>query len=166
MNSLFLMQIGHQLVAIDKQIVMGIAVRDDDKIKLMEEDNKTYLPLPHGNRAIVFDLSTLISGKQPQFSRKREYYLIVAHEDNLLALTMNGKGRFVMANMTNAHPLPPAFPEQARKLIPRVVINGSDLIMLISLHALDETLNGAHADLQIGGQTMDMDLYKRIEGNG
>jgi hypothetical protein len=149
MKTLFLIQIGRQLLAIDKECVVGVGVRDDDKVKPVEENGKTYLPLPHGNRAIICDLPTLMNGRESLPISKRGHYLIVAHDENLMALTMSGKGRIVMADVAAALPLPPAFIGKSRNLIPGALINCSDLILLLDLHSLHEAIGEAVPALQV-----------------
>lgn len=149
MKTLFLMQIGRQLFAVDKECVVGVGVRDDEKVKPVEENGKTYLPLPHGNRAIICDLPALVNGSESSSTSKRGHYLIVAHEENLMALTMSGKGRIVMADVAGALPLPPAFTGKSRELIPGALINCSDLILLLDLHSLHAAAGETVPNLQV-----------------
>jgi hypothetical protein len=139
MKTLFLMQIGRQLFAIDKECVVGVGAQDDGRVKPVEENGKKYLPLPHGNRAVICDVQALMTGAGASLSSKRANYLIVAHEENLMALTMSGKGRIVMADVVAALPLPPAFTGKSRDLIPGALINCMDLILLIDLRVLLES---------------------------
>jgi len=136
MKTLFLMQIGRQLFAIDKECVVGVGAQDDGKVKPVEENGKKYLPLPHGNRAVICDVQALMTGAEASLSSKRGNYLIVAHEETLMALTMSGKGRIVMADVAAALPLPPAFTGKSRDLIPGALINCTDLILLVDLKVL------------------------------
>jgi len=136
MKPLFLAQIGRQLFAVDKENVVGVGVRNDDTIKPVVENGRAYLPLPHGNRAVICDLQTLMTRNGGLLPSKRGYYLIVAHEENLMALTMSGKGRIIMADVAAARPLPPAFARKSRVLIPGVLVNCTDLILLVDLQAL------------------------------
>jgi hypothetical protein len=141
MKTLFLMQIGRQLFAIDKECVVGVGAQDDGRVKPVEENGKKYLPLPHGNRAVICDVQALMTGAESSLLSKRGNYLIVAHEENLMALTMSGKGRIVMADITAALPLPPAFTGKSRDLIPGALINCTDLILLVDLKVLLDSTN-------------------------
>lgn len=145
MKTLFLMQIGRQLFAIDKECVVGVGTQDDGRVKPVEENGKKYLPLPHGNRAVICDVQALMTGTESSLSSGRGNYLIVAYEENLMALTMSGKGRIVMADVAAALPLPQAFTGKSRDLIPGALINCTDLFLLVDLKALLEaTDGGAH----------------------
>jgi len=136
MKTLYLAQIGRQLFAVDKESVAGVGVRDDDTVKPLEENGRQYLPLPHGNRAVICDVQALMAGNRGSLPSRRGYYLIVSHGDNLMALTMSGKGRIIMADVAAARPLPPAFTEQSRNLIPGVLVNCTDLILLVDLKSV------------------------------
>ena len=136
MKTLFMAQIGRQFFAVEKEWVAGVGVRNDEKIKPVTENGKVYLPLPHDNRAVICDVQALLSGSTNLLPSKRGYYLIVAHEEHFMALTMSGKGRIVMADMSKAAPLPAAFSGKSRDIIPGVLVNGTDLILLVDLKAL------------------------------
>ena len=136
MKTLFMAQIGRQFFAVDKEWVAGVGIRNDDKIKPVEENGKVYLPLPHGNRAVICDVQALMSGSTNSLPSKRGYYLIVAHEEHFMALTMSGKGRIVMADVSTAAPLPSAFNGKSRDIISGVLVNCTDLILLVDLKAL------------------------------
>lgn len=135
MKPLFLAQVAGQLVAVDKEVVVGVG-RRDSAIKPVEENGRQYLPLPHGAKAVICDLQTLLNGPGATPAGKREYYLIVAQEEQLLALTMTGKGTMIMADIAGASPLPPAFTGQSRQVAPNVLVNCADLILLADLKAL------------------------------
>jgi len=139
MKTLYLAQIGRQLFAVDKECVIGVGTYSGGSFKLIEEEGRRYLPLPHGNRAVIFDVRTLMTdhGGQASFVRG-VHFLIVAYDDQAMALVMNGKGRIVAADVTVARPLPPAFTGQSRTLVPGVLINGIDLILLLDLQTMLE----------------------------
>jgi hypothetical protein len=121
--------------------VVGVGAQDDGRVKPVEENGKKYLPLPHGNRAVICDVQALMTGAEASLSSKRGNYLIVAHEENLMALTMSGKGRLVMADVAAALPLPPALTGRSRDLIPGALINSTDLILLVDLKVLLDSTN-------------------------
>jgi|GEM_PF-1329219 len=156
MKTLYLAQIGLQFFAVDKECVAGVGRRNDDAVKPVAENGKQYLPLPHGNRAVICDVQALMSGTGGASpARRGGYYLIVAHEDQFMALTMSTKGRIVMADVAAAHPLPPAFTGQSRALIPGVVVNCTDLILLVDLKAVLAAADGTAGPGcgEHGGQT-------------
>lgn len=136
MKTLYLAQIGRQLFAVDKECVLGVGMLHDGAVKPMEEEGRLYLPLPHGNRAVICDVRALMGRNGDRISSGRGcYYLIIGHGEQVMALTMSGKGRIIVADVVAARPLPPAFTGQSRALIPGVLVNGMDLILLIDLQA-------------------------------
>ncbi|WP_310599242.1 hypothetical protein [Desulfobulbus sp.] len=140
MKMLYLAQIGRQLFAVDKECVIGVGTCNGGSFKPIEEEGRRYLPLPHGDRAVICDVGALMAGYGERAPLKRGiHYLIVAHDDQALALTMTGKGRIVAADVAVTRPLPPAFTSWSRTLVPGVLINGMDLILLLDLQTVLET---------------------------
>ena len=135
MKAYFLALIGGQLFGLRKESVAGIGTRDERKVKPLEENGKKLLPLPDGNFALICDLLPLLGGGEGGHARQ-SHYLIVTHQGQLIALVMSGKGRLVMMDASSPSPLPLAFNAQARELIPGVLINCTDLILLLDLDAL------------------------------
>jgi hypothetical protein len=143
MKTLYLAQVGRQLFAVDKERVVGVGMCSDDKP--MEAEGGRYLILPRGIRAVICDMQTLMTGYGRVVTPKR-HYLIVSHDSQLMGLTMSGKGRIITADVAAASPLPPAFVGQARALVPGVLVNGIDLILLLDLQAVLETTVGQHRE--------------------
>jgi len=142
MKTLFLAQIGRQLFAVDKECVLGVGMHNDNPVKT-ESDGRRYLPLPHGHRAVICDVRTLMAGYEEEASAKRRgHYLIVGHDNQAMALVMNGKGRIATADIAAALPLPPAFTGLPRALVSGVLANGADLILLLNLQAVLEATAG------------------------
>ncbi len=134
MKAYFLALIGGQLFGLRKESVAGIGTRDESKVKPLEENGKKLLPLPDGNFALICDLLPLMGGEGGH--ARQSHYLIVTHQGQLIALVMSGKGRLVMMEASSPSPLPLAFNALARDLIPGVLINCTDLILLLDLDAL------------------------------
>jgi len=139
MKMLYLAQIGRQMFAVDKECVIGVSTCSGGSFKPIEEEGRQYLPLPHDNRAVICDVRTLMAGYggQAPFG-PGVHFLIVAHDDQAMALVMHGKGRIIAADVAVARPLPPAFTGQPRTLVPGVLINGKDLIFLLDLQTVLE----------------------------
>lgn len=137
MKPFFLAQIDRHLVAVAKELVVGVGQKEA-AVKLVDENGHLYLPLPHGDRAIICDLQALLNGTGATPLSKQKYYLIVAVEEQLLALSID-KGAMMMAGVGDARPLPPAFSERSRQMVPQVLINGTDLILMVDVHALLNT---------------------------
>lgn len=135
MKPYFLALIGGQLFGLDKDCVAGVGTRDESKVKPIEENGKRYLPLPDGNFALICDLNPQLVGGEGGQTRQ-SHYLIVTHQGRFMALVMSGKGRLVMMDTSSSRPLPLAFNTLARELIPGVLINCTDLILLLDLDAL------------------------------
>lgn len=133
----FLAQIDGVFVAVAKELVVGVGQKDAT-VKLIEENGQRYLPLPHGDRAIICDLQALLNGSGTTTAARRKYYLIVAVEEQLLALNIE-KGSMMMADVDGARTLPPAFSERSRQVVPHVLVNGTDLILMVDLKALLNT---------------------------
>lgn len=137
MKPLFLAQIGRQLFGLTKECVAGVGTRNDSKVKPLEENGKKYLPLSHGNQAMICDLLPLMAmDEEASLRAKHSHYLILNHHQRFIALAMTGKGRLVMADAAAARPLPPAFTGISRTLIPNVLANCTDLILLVDMDAL------------------------------
>ncbi|MCL1980430.1 MAG: hypothetical protein FWG62_05085 [Proteobacteria bacterium] len=140
MKALYLAQIDRQLFAVDKERVIGVSSCNSGFFKPIEEGGRRYLPLPYGNRAMICDVQSLVTGPGGQApARQGGHYLIVAADEELMALAMTGKGRIVTADVAAARPLPPAFTGPSRMLVPGVLVNGLDLILLLDLQAVLET---------------------------
>lgn len=137
MKPFFLAHIDGVLVAVPKEMVVGVGQKDAT-VKLIEENGQRYLPLPHGDKAAICDLQALLNGSGSGSSGKRKYYLIIALEEQLLALNIE-KGSMVMAEVDETRTLPPAFPEQSRQVVPHVLVNGTDLILMVDFKALLNT---------------------------
>lgn len=138
MKNYFLALIGGQLFALDKECVAGIGIHNDNRVKLLEDKGKKFLPLPDGNQAMVCDLQQVMPGGESHRS-KQSHYLIVTHEGRFVALLMTGKGRLFMAEEAEQIPLPPAFIGISRKLVSGVLVNCNDLILLMNAHSLLKT---------------------------
>ncbi len=134
MKPFFLAQIDGVLVAVAKELVVGVGQKDAT-VKLVEENGQRYLPLPHGDRAAICDLQALLNGSGAAPASRRKYYLIVALEEQLLALNIE-KGSMMIADVDGTRSLPPAFSELSRQVVPHVLVNGTDLILMVDLKAL------------------------------
>lgn len=141
MKALYLAQIGRQLFAIDKECVLGIVKCNDASFKPVVEKGRQYLLLPYNNRAVICDVQALMTGSG-EAAPARRHYLIIAHNDQVMGLAMSGKGRIVTADVAAVRPLPPAFTGQSRALVPGVLVNGIDLILLLDLQAVLEAIPG------------------------
>lgn len=136
MNTFFLAQIGGNLFGLKKECVVGVGVRDDERVKPVEVDGLRCLPLPSGDQAVVCNLQEIFPHGEGNRHAAQGYYLIVTHQGRFMAMPMTGKGRLVMAQGTDAHPLPPAFTGQARRLTSGVLVNCNDLILLMNMDVL------------------------------
>ncbi|MDR2549882.1 MAG: hypothetical protein LBD10_06775 [Desulfobulbus sp.] len=149
MKMLYLAQIDRQLFAVDKECVIGVGSCNGGSFKPIEEKGRQYLPLPHGDRAVICDVGALMAGHGDRAPLKRGvHYLIVAHDDQALALVMTGKGRIVAADVAATRPLPPAFTSRSRTLVPGVLINGIDMILLLDLQTVLETTTVRHGQAE------------------
>lgn len=137
MKSLFLAQIGGQLFALDKDYVAGVGIRNDAKLKPLQKNGRQVLPLANGNEALICNLQALLPMDKMEYSRQ-EYYLVIKYQGRFMALTMTGRGRLVMADEKNCQTLPPTFTGSARRLVPGVLINCSDLVFLLDMAVLGE----------------------------
>jgi hypothetical protein len=135
MKTYFLALIGGQLFGLDKECVVGRAICDENKVKPLEKNGKKFLRLVGGNLAVICDLQPLVVGGAP-FRARQSHYLVVTCQGRFIALVMNGKGRLVTVDETSPSILPPAFIGISRELIPGVLINCTDLILLLNLEAL------------------------------
>ena len=135
MKTFFLAQIGRQFFGLTKECVAGVGVRND-KVKPLEEDGKKFLSLPNGSQAVICDLQSFMGGGEASLHAKQNHYLIINHQKRFMALAMTGKGRIVTADETASRPLPSVFTGMSRELIPGVLINCMDLILLVDLEAL------------------------------
>ena len=136
MRAYYLALIGGQIFAIEKERVAGVGVRDENKLKPKEDNGRKFIPLGNADMALVCDLLPHIAGKHGKISAT--HYLIISHQGLFMALPMLGRGRLVMADETAIQPLPPAFAGIARKLVPGIVINCMDIIMMVDLDILAE----------------------------
>jgi len=139
MKPFFLAQIDGVLVAVAKELVVGVGQKDA-AVQLIEENGQQYLPLPHGDRAAFCDLQALLNGSGSASATRRKYYLIVALEEQLLALNIEN-GAMMMADVDEARTLPPAFPAFSRQVVPQILVNGKDLILLVDVKALFNTID-------------------------
>lgn len=142
MKAYFLALIGGQLFAVDKECVAGVGIRNESKGKLLEEKGRKFLPLPDGNLAAIYDLQPPL-GERAALPARQSHYLIVSHQGRFMALVMTGKGRLAMVDETMPSALPPAFSGFPRELVPGVLVNCADLILLLNLDVLAKGSDGA-----------------------
>ncbi|WP_043770040.1 chemotaxis protein CheW [Desulfobulbus propionicus] len=141
MNTFFVIQIEEQLFGLAKEWVAGVGVRNDSKVKPIEENGRKCLPLAHGHRAVICDFRDLLGIGDAASHGKQQFYVILSHHGRFMAVPMSGRGRLVMVNETTVHALPSAFQGQPRKLVPGIVHNGQDAIVLVDVQALMDIAN-------------------------
>ena len=142
MTTFLLAQIGGQLFGFAKECVAGVGVRNDAKVKPLEENGEKFLPLADGSRAIICDMQSFAGGGKTPLPSRKGNYLIINHQGGFIAMPMAGRGRIVMLDETASLPLPPAFTGKSRQLIPGALINCTDLILLVDLDVLSELSEG------------------------
>ncbi|MDD2463498.1 MAG: hypothetical protein PHI97_05830 [Desulfobulbus sp.] len=139
MTSLFLAPIKGQLIGIDKEWVSGVGACKVDPNQSAVINDQKYLRLPSGERALIFDFQGLFENT---FNAKREplkYYLILHYKDRYTAIPIHGRGQWVSVTEPTTATLPPAFTKRAKELIPRIILNGNDIILLPDMDALLRT---------------------------
>jgi hypothetical protein len=135
-NTFFLAQIGGNLIGLKKESVVGVGVRNEERVKPIEMDGLRCLLLPGGDHAAICDLQEMFADGEVNRHAAQGYYLIVSHQGQFMAVPMTGKGRLVMARETDALPLPPAFSAQARRLVSGVLVNCNNFILLMNMDVL------------------------------
>lgn len=101
---------------------------------------RIWLQTPDGKAAELCPLSLLFSWGAQQ-AAVHDHFLLVHHGERLLALPMQGSGRYGSAWMDAARPLPPAFPDLSRQMIPALLVNGGDVFMQINLEELVQAVD-------------------------
>ena len=135
MKSFFLAQIGRQLFGVEKSYVRGVSVGKAGKRAPEGRGSGTILPLADGNQAVFCDLYELMSGPV-SWRNRQESSLILRSDGRFLVLAMSGRGRMAMVDEAACKPLPPAFPDDCRSLVPKALINGGDLVLMLDVSAL------------------------------
>ena len=164
MKSCFLAQVGGQLFGVERSYVRGVSVGSIGKRSSMDRDSGTLLQLADGNQAVFCDLRNLMPVSSGR--RNRQANSLILHSDGrFLVLAMTGRGRLAMLDETACKPLPPAFPEACRVLVPGVLINGHDLVLMLDVSAL---LEAVMPDSDIGqpDQSVTDVLQRGVEGEG
>lgn len=136
MTAYFLALIGGQLFAVDKERVIGVGVRDEARVKPLEDEGRKFLPLANSDMALICDLLPHMPLQRGQ--ARCTHYLLVRQQGLFMALPMLGKGRLVQIDDAARQSLPPAFTGMERRLIQSVLVNCRDIILMLDLDALAE----------------------------
>lgn len=139
MKSFFLAQIGGQLFGVERSCVRGVSVGKAGQRAPAERCSGTILPLADGHQAVFCDLRELMAGSADRRDRL-ESSLILHSDDRFLVLAMSGRGRLAMVDDVACKPLPPAFPDFCRSIVPGALINGRDLVLMLDVPALLEAV--------------------------
>ncbi|MGD9947149.1 MAG: hypothetical protein AB7U29_01570 [Desulfobulbus sp.] len=146
MTALFLAPIKGQLIGIDKKWVSGVGACKVDPSQSAEIVDQKYLRLPSGERALIFDFQRLFENT---FTAKRDelkYYLILHYKDRYTAIPIHGRGQWISVTEPTTATLPPAFTKDSKELIPRIILNGNDIILLPDMDALLRSAEAESSD--------------------
>ena len=129
MTSLFLAPMKGQLFAFSKEWVAGVGGRNTEQNRVAGNEQK-YLRLPTGEKAHIFHFRDLLDNRFGLPQAQLRYYLILHYRDTYAALSIEGRGQWATVLTPDYHTLPPSFSTRARLMIPKILINGNDIILM------------------------------------
>lgn len=135
MTSLFLAPMKGQLFAFSKEWVVGVGGRNVEHNRSAGNEQK-YLRLPTGERANIFHFRDLLDNRFGLPQAQLRYYLILHYRDTYAALSIEGRGQWATVIEPNYFSLPPCFPTRSRQMIPKILLNGNDIILMPDMDAL------------------------------
>jgi hypothetical protein len=71
------------------------------------------------------------------------HYLVVTWLGTFFAIPMNDKGCLVSAEEESCRQLPPIFTGLSRKIVPRTLVNGNEILTFIDLETLTHVFHDA-----------------------
>ena len=137
MRTIVLCKVGDQLFGIEKEKIAAIASTNNKKIRTVEQDGQRHVLLSKGRSSRIYDLSELFS-IEPAKNHDSQFFLLDI-EGQLLTLKVSEKGGLATVPSDALGELPPIFPREIRTLFPETLLNGSDVILLLSPLALAAT---------------------------
>ncbi|MGE4559455.1 MAG: hypothetical protein AB7E77_04610 [Desulfobulbus sp.] len=142
MTALFLAPIKGQLFGINKEWVAGVGACKIDPHQSAEKNGRKYLRLPTGERTNIFDFQCLLDKQCSAQQDSLKYYLILHYKGEYTAIPIHGRGQWASVTEPTTTPLPPAFARPSKELIPRIIINGNDIILLPDMDTLFRHIAG------------------------
>lgn len=135
MTSLFLAHIQGQLFAFPKEWVTGVGGRNIAPNRSTGNEQK-FLRLPTGERANIFHFRDLLDNRFGVPQAQLRYYLILHYHDTYAALSIEGRGQWASVFEPNYFSLPPCFSTRSQQMIPKILLNGKDIILMPDMDAL------------------------------
>lgn len=135
MTSLFLAPMQGQLFAFPKEWVVGVGGRNVEHNRLTGNEQK-FLRLPTGERANIFHFRDLLDNRFSVPLAQLRYYLILHYRDTYAALSIEGRGQWASVLEPSYFTLPPCFSKRSRQMIPHILLNGHDILLMPDMDAL------------------------------
>lgn len=135
MTSLFLAPMKGQLFAFSKEWVVGVGGRNVEQNRSNGIEQK-FLRLPTGERAQIFHFRDLLDNRFGLPQAQLRHYLILHYRDTYAALSIEGRGQWASVLEPNYLSLPPCFSTPSRQLIPKILLNGKDILLMPDMDAL------------------------------
>lgn len=149
MTSLFLAPMKGQLFAFSKEWVVGVGGRNVEQNRSNGIEQK-HLRLPTGERAQIFHFRDLLDNRFGLPQAQLRHYLILHYHDTYAALSIEGRGQWATVLEPNFFALPPCFAMPSRQMIPKILLNGNDILLMPDMDALFALMasqcNGGNAD--------------------
>lgn len=135
MTSLFLAPMKGQLFAFPKEWVTGVGGRNADQNHATGNEQK-YLRLPSGERVDIFHFRDLLDNRFGHPQSQLRYYLILHYHDRYAALSIDSRGQWASVLEPTFFALPPCFSQRSREMIPKILLNGKDIILMPDMDTL------------------------------